>query len=608
MRSGVRSSLTAPLKLFIIIDNLYFIGYYSIEWTIQWTILLTISIIKFMFMSGNKIVYPRSRLTLIKGKHYVIISVPAQMRHLFKGQRDKRLSTGTSDLRQAQLKQHDLAQQIYDEFDAKLKVSASKAEDATDKFAIDCITGLATAFNHKGIPDLKPSTDYKVLVEFKRDCDHYARMVMQSTSKEEKIKEIETMVQVVTDTLDNIDKIVELQDYEVFKQFDNKQFPRDAYRYAGRYGQHITHTFWQDLLIASAREQNLPEHRPETFTGPKIDTVLDGDRILPAHSLLGKHLGPSTEPISRPPRVEPVGIRTLSTIMEEYLEDMLLQQKVVNTKKKLTRWAKQFVSVMGDMELAAIKPVHGYDYIRKVLKADPDRSNQTLKDYLWGMQNLLKFCREKGYIDVNPFTGLDIKKYGQGTEVTQYYSLEELRTIFAHDWQPQERLLLSILATTGMRPSEAGNMTWERYNDTEHEGIRFFSMHDTEAEKVRVKNFQSKRQVPLHPKLVLPKKTTGRLFNYSEDDDGRCSTSIAHTINPVLDTLVPHPNKTIRSLRRTFKVMMRDLGVAEEIHDAITGHGENDSASRSAYGGGGLVARFTAMSRLDVSFLDGSKL
>ena len=159
-----------------------------------------------------------------------------------------------------------------------------------------------------------------------------------------------------------------------------------------------------------------------------------------------------------------------------------------------------------------------------------------------------------------------------------------------------------------MRPSEAGNMTWERYNDTEHEGIRFFSMHDTEAEKVRVKNFQSKRQVPLHPKLVLPKKTTGRLFNYSEDDDGRCSTSIAHTINPVLDTLVPHPNKTIRSLRRTFKVMMRDLGVAEEIHDAITGHGENDSASRSAYGGGGLVARFTAMSRLDVSFLDGSKL
>ena len=547
--------------------------------------------------------YPASRLRLMRGKYVVIASIPAKMRHLFKGQRDKRLSTGTSDLRQAQLKQHDLAQQIYDEFDAALKVSASKAEDATDKFAIDCITGLATAFNHKGIPDLKPSTDYKVLVEFKRDCDHYARMVMQSTSKEEKIKEIETMVQMVTDTLDNIDKIVELQDHEVFKQFDNKQFPRDAYRYAGRYGQHITHTFWQDLLISSAREQNLPEHRPETFTGPKIDTVLAGDKILPAKSMVAKHLGPSAEPISRPARVEPVGIRTLSTIMEEYLEDMLLQQKVVNTQQKLTRWAKQFVDVMGDMELAEIKPVDGYDYIRKVLKAEPDRSNQTLKDYLWGVQNLLKFCISKGYIDVNPFTRLDISKYGQGTEKTQFYSVEELRTIFAHDWKPQEKLLLSILATTGMRSSEAGNMTWERFNDTEHKGVRFFSLHDTAAEKVRIKNFQSKRQVPLHPDLVLPAKSTGRLFNYFQDADGKCSANIAHIINPVLDTLVPHPNKTVRSMRRTFKVMMRELGIPQEIHDAITGHGETDTTSKKNYGGGGLVMRFEAIAKLDVSFL-----
>ena len=556
-----------------------------------------------MFKFGNNIVYPRSRLTLVKGKHYVIISVPAQMRHLFKGQRDKRLSTGTSDLRQAQLKHHDLAQQIYDEFDAALSKDAGRHEERTDRFAVDAICGLATAFKHRDIPDLKPSTDYNVLVDFKKTCDVYASMVYNSTSKEEQISTIIKAKELLPRLLDDPDTLVE-RSREIIKLLDDQPYPRDTLSLAGRYSQRITHSFWQDLLILSAREQNLPEHKVEPFTGPEIENLLDGDRILPAMSMLAKHLGLSAEPISRPPRVEPIGIRTLSTIMEAYLEDMMLQQKVVGTQQKLTRWAKQFVSVMGDMELAAIKPVHGYDYIRKVLKADPDRSNQTLKDYLWGMQNLLKFCREKGYIDVNPFTGLDIKKYGQGTEVTQYYSVEELRTIFAHDWQPQERLLLSVLATTGMRPSEAGNMTWERYNDTEHEGIRFFSMHDTEAEKVRVKNFQSKRQVPLHPKLVLPKKTTGRLFNYFQDDDGRCSTSIAHRINPVLDTLVPHPNKTIRSLRRTFKVMMRDLGVAEEIHDAITGHGENDSASRSNYGGGGFNQWFEAISKLDISFLD----
>ena len=58
-----------------------------------------------------------------------------------------------------------------------------------------------------------------------------------------------------------------------------------------------------------------------------------------------------------------------------------------------------------------------------------------------------------------------------------------------------------------------------------------------------------------------------------------------------------------RSFRRTFKVMMRDLGVNEEVHDAITGHGENKTTSRSNYGGGGFKQWFEAIAKLDVSFL-----
>ena len=49
--------------------------------------------------------------------------------------------------------------------------------------------------------------------------------------------------------------------------------------------------------------------------------------------------------------------------------------------------------------------------------------------------------------------------------------------------------------------------------------------------------------------------------------------------------------------------MMRDLGVNEEVHDAITGHGENKTTSRSNYGGGGFKQWFEAVSKLDISFL-----
>ena len=54
--------------------------------------------------------------------------------------------------------------------------------------------------------------------------------------------------------------------------------------------------------------------------------------------------------------------------------------------------------------------------------------------------------------------------------------------------------------------------------------------------------------------------------------------------------------------------MMRDLGVNEEVHDAITGHGENKTTSLSNYGGGGFKQWFGAISKLDISFLGSENL
>lgn len=103
---------------------------------------------------------------------------------------------------------------------------------------------------------------------------------------------------------------------------------------------------------------------------------------------------------------------------------------MIDTQKKLTRWSKQFLDVMGDMEIAEVKPKHGYDYITAILKKHPTRSNQTLKDYAWGVQSLLKYCVQRGYIDVNPFQSLDLSKYGEQSEKTYPYSREELNAIF----------------------------------------------------------------------------------------------------------------------------------------------------------------------------------
>ena len=111
--------------------------------------------------------------------------------------------------------------------------------------------------------------------------------------------------------------------------------------------------------------------------------VIDGN-VQVDSPIMRRTTNQPVEPISRPARIVPTGVRTLSTVMDEYLADMRLKQKVIDTQKKLTRWNKQFLDVMGDLEIAEIEPKHGYEYIRKVLAKHPTRSNQTLKDYLLG--------------------------------------------------------------------------------------------------------------------------------------------------------------------------------------------------------------------------------
>ena len=539
--------------------------------------------------------YPASRLRLIRKRWAVIVSIPAHLRHLYSNQRDKRKSTFTSDKSVADRLHHALAQQIYDEFDQKQSEHLNKHHAVTDNFATDAIYGLATSFNYKNIPDLNPSTEYNQLVALKTSCDVYADMVMNSAT----IDETKVMADLLATSPSSEEVIVRFRELQI-----NSSYTTEQKGLAGRYKHLMTQTFWHDLLLEAAREQGQPEPRLDPLKGADVPVIVEADgNVLVDSPIMRRTTNQPVEPISRPARVIPTGVLTIASVMDEYLVDMRLKQNLVGTQKKLTRWNQQFLDVMGDLEIAEIQPKHGYEYVRRVLADNPSRSNGTLKDYCWGVQNLLKYCVESGYIQANPFGYLDLKKYGKEAEETHTYTSKDITTIFNHNWNEQDRLLLSIVATTGMRPSEVGNMTWERFNDTEYAGIRYITTTDVDGEKVRVKNRGSKRDVPLHPDLILPKKGVGRLFDYTKDEDGRCSTDIGHKLNPILERLVSHPQKSIRSFRRTFKVMLRDVGVGEEVHDAITGHNQATSSGRKNYGGMGLKVKFEAISKLDVSWL-----
>ena len=583
--------------------------------------------------------YPAARLDFLKSKKkwYVIVSIPSHLKHLFSKQVDLRRSTGTGDKATAQRKVHGLAQQIYSVFDERQKEAARVKRHRTDAYAVKAIMDAARAFkyNRGDIPKLEPRTRYSELEKMKQALDSYVQLVRDDEpdllkrlnaasevtraakrSGEELSVKIDSndlrygpsAMALPKETPENTEWLKKLR---LARSKSDDAFKGDKLVIVQAYDTAIVSSYWQDLLTFAAREQSLPIPTFGDFEGAALvdvnGTFIPQSAVNAVQQMMAKAGDVGHRkflPIDRTRQTKRAVVPTLSSVMDEYISYVRRDYDVVDTQNKLIRWAQQFVDLMGDLKIAEIKPKHGYDYCDLILQQRPSLKNKTIKDYCWGVFALLKHCVKKDYIQSNPFSDLDLNNYGADSVEWQPYTQAELRKLFSYDWSEQDRLLLSLLATTGMRPSEAGNLTWERFNDTEHVGIRYFTTKHTAFEKVRVKNRGSARDIPLHPSLKLPPTAKGRLFDYEQDKDGRCSTDIAHKLNPILKTLVPHPYKTVRSFRKTFKQIMRKAKVSEEVHDFMTGHGQGETASRKNYGGMGVEVVFDALSKCDFSFLN----
>jgi len=286
---------------------------------------------------------------------------------------------------------------------------------------------LATVFKHRNRPDLRPSTDYHILSAFKQSCDTYAGIILNQAVKEE-LPELTKLIGGDLSLEEIRERMSALNSKSQYSMLNNGV--------AGRYTMEPVHTFWRDLLINAAREQGLLKPKIELFTGPKADLALIKGQIQIDHPSLRRLTNEPAEPISWPARIVPTAALTCSSVMPEYLEQVERDTPLEDTKRKKKHWAKQFLDLMGDLEVTNIKPKHAYDYLGKVLAENPERSNKTLKNYIWGVQGLLKYFVQWDYIQSNPFRDLDLNKVGKPSEETYPFEMSELKAIFAHDWNP----------------------------------------------------------------------------------------------------------------------------------------------------------------------------
>jgi len=279
-------------------------------------------------------------------------------------------------------------------------------------------------------------------------------------------------------------------------------------------------------------------------------------------------------------------------------------KKAAKTLQEAQATVRRFKELHGDLPLPTIERRH-IVALRDAL-AQKSLAPATIKKQLGLLRSMFQIAIEDERFGLKANPGDAVKVRGETGERKQRaaFTPEELTTIFAAPIFAQgERpkggggeaayWIPLVALYTGARLNEIGQL---RLDDLqESEGIKFFRFTDTgagQALKVR----SARRRVPVHPELLrfglwdyaarLRQAGEQRLFpSLKADSHGHLTGRWSKWWNRYQDKIIgiDDPSRDFHSFRHTFKHHARACGIAEDVHDALTGHA-NATVART-YGG-----------------------
>jgi len=292
-----------------------------------------------------------------------------------------------------------------------------------------------------------------------------------------------------------------------------------------------------------------------------------------------------------------------SDVIEEYLNSKTEASKERSQRLKA---CETVIRICGNKPLPDYTKLHAYDIARSMHEDGYSRS-QISKMITYG-RGLFKYATKtrgtngEALLVDQPWKDIELDDYGKEKRKYKPLELEELKALFALDMGEQERLLLSILISTGMRLDEVALMTWERIREYK-DVLCFCLVNDTGDE--RFKNRGSMRYVPV-PEIIKPmlaQRGQGRVFTYRVDRDGKAQAAASDAVMPLIRKITTDDRKVAHSLRGNFKDALRELEVSKELNDFITGHAQGDVGGK--YGEGpSLKKRAEVIDRIQHSWLN----
>ena len=482
--------------------------------------------------------YNPSTLVFRKGKWYVQVTKPKELQYGLDKQ--ARRSTGTSDKHEARYMQHQLAQEIYENFDKALQRTdpvfellkpTLQAEGVNPKqwydegFVEVTVHGAKTiSAKMSGITELSIDDESATFVEKWKATNHVDLLGM------------------VTGLGHSIPASV----IELLRQEDHTKV----------------------LELANSGPSQLPTDQvikaakmfPERIARRIIDFPTTGDVPL-------IRLSEDTKVSNK---------ATLATVLQEYLASRSEKSRRAD-KIQLNKWLKH--PHFGRIALNEVEQYDAYDFLEEFDDELTKSSIQVLKAALSNVFNWAKTKRNLS-VKINPFRDLNIRSLGKDGMEKRPFTNSELQQLFSLELSPVDRIALKILLNTGMR----GGELMQVQSISEEDGIKFLDLRQVET-----KTKGSKRMVPLHDKVAS--RVTFPI--------GTNQPRLNRIIRSQFDDL----EVTLHSLRHTFKDLARDAGISEEIHKFITGHSAGDVSGKYGHGPS-LKTRYDAIMSIPFPWID----
>jgi len=292
------------------------------------------------------------------------------------------------------------------------------------------------------------------------------------------------------------------------------------------------------------------------------------------------------------PTLNSNGCPTILDLLPAYMEADRWRRVSLKEKKYAPSYIRKCVEIIGDKPIDQIIPKDAVDLLA-VLHGE-GRSTATIGTYKRNVSNLFTWAKihavnkdvvpNRPWITGNPFYGLSIKNYGKPKRNWEALGVDQLHDLFTLEMPKSDRLLLSILITTGMRLDEAALLEWDQYK-VDRNGLRYFDL--SLGAIVKTDKF-SARTVAMPDCLELPQVGTGRLFDFRKDDDGKSSRAASKHLNEKYLHKIRYnkqdDRKAVHSLRHNLSGLILNLTnppAATEHMNWITGHGMEGSITQS---------------------------